>query len=58
MGAQLVEPVRELVFTGPEDAILITLYDGRIMELFGDGLIQLRDTVTAGNEPQIMEFQV
>lgn len=40
MGAQMVQPVSELIFTSAEESVVITLSDGRVIEIHGDGFMQ------------------
>lgn len=42
MGAQTVQSIEEVAFTSLEDSMLISLADGRVLEVFGDGMIQVR----------------
>lgn len=51
MGAQTVQSIEEVAFTSPEDSMIISLADGRVMEVFGDGMIQIR---TANMETQTL----
>lgn len=50
MGAQLVSEVKEIVFTSDDDSVLITLCDGRTIELHGDGLIEVARSGDQGLE--------
>jgi hypothetical protein len=42
MAAQLVDSVEEVVFTEADEMLLVVLADGRVLELFGDGVVQTR----------------
>lgn len=42
MGAQTVSAIEELIFTESDESILVTLADGRSLELFGDGYVQIK----------------
>ena len=39
-GVQLMESVRRVAFTSPEDSLVILLCDGRLIEVHGDGFVQ------------------
>lgn len=45
MGAQTVQSIEEVAFTSPDDSLLISLANGKVIEVFGDGLIQVRVSV-------------
>lgn len=40
MGAHMVKTVDEVIFTGCDESMLVTLSSGRTIELFGDGFVQ------------------
>lgn len=42
MGAQMMHGVNEILFTDADETVLITLADGRVLEFFGDGVVQYR----------------
>lgn len=59
-GAQMVNTVTEMIFTTPEDSILITLCSGRLLELFGDGYVQERQQADSPDQlsTAIVEFPI
>lgn len=53
MGAQMLQAIEEVIFTSPEDSMMITLCDGKMMELFGDGFLQSRADDGSISESQV-----
>lgn len=43
MAAQLLDTISELILTDPDESLLVTLSDGRTIELMGDGEVHVRE---------------